>query len=136
MNVYRQVDLNSILYWMILIISIIGNFIVSIVLVPFLLVLQGFALYLTLFTIGLSFGWYFTFLIRSIEKIKTGPRIIASVFIPAIALINIIIIVLMSNKLILLLDLRTGFHSPIFVGAAYVFAYVLPGTLMQIFKKF
>jgi hypothetical protein len=99
-------------------------------------VLTGFALYLTIFTIGLTFGWYFTYLFKSIEKLQIKPKIISSIFIPSIALINIAIIAIMSNKLIILLELPTGFHNPILIGSVYVFSYILPGTLMQVFKKF
>lgn len=119
-------NINSLLYWVLLMVSILGNFIVSVVLVPFLLILKGSALYFCLFFVGLSFGYLFSFVLRSIERLNPRQHILANIFIPAIALINIAIIATLSNQLILLLKLSTPFHNPLFVGMAYFFGYILP----------
>ena len=79
-------NINSILYWTLLIIAIIGNFLVSVVLVPFLLILKGPSLYFCLFFLGLSFGYLFSFVLRSIERINPKQHILANVFIPSLAL--------------------------------------------------
>ena len=129
----RGVD--SALYWVLLIIAIVGNFVVSVVLVPFLLILKGASLYFSLFFIGASFGWLFSFILHNLEKLESHQHIIASVFIPALAVINVGIFAVLSNKLIILLKLATPPHNPFLVGAVYVLGYVLPGSLIHLRKK-
>ncbi len=129
----RNVD--NALYWVLLIIAILGNFVVSVILVPFLLILKGAALYFSLFFIGASFGWMFSFILHNLEKLQKEQHIIASLFIPALAVINVGIFAVLSNKLIILLKLTTPPHNPFLVGAVYVFGYVLPGSIAHLRKK-
>ncbi|MEM3154482.1 MAG: hypothetical protein QW165_02860 [Candidatus Woesearchaeota archaeon] len=129
----RFVD--SSLYWILLIIAILGNFILSVVLVPFLITMRGLPLYFSLFFIGGSFGWMFSFILHHIEQLKKGQHIIASIFIPALAIINVGIFAMLSNKLIFLMKLSTPPHNPFLVGAVYVFGYVLPGSIIHFGKK-
>jgi hypothetical protein len=128
----RFVD--SSLYWLLLIIAIIGNFIVSVVLVPFLIALKGWPLYLSLLLISVSFGGMFSFILHNLEQLKSKQHIIASVFIPCLALINVAIFAMLSNKLIILMKLGTPPHNPLLIGAVYVFGYVLPGSLAHLRK--
>lgn len=128
-------NLDSALYWALLLIAILGNFILSVVLVPFLLILKGAALYFSLFFIGASFGWIFSFILHNIERLQTEQHIIASLFIPCLALINVGIFAVLSNKLIILLRLTTPPHNPMLVGAVYVFGYVLPGSISHYLRK-
>jgi len=129
----RNIDVA--LYWVFLFLVIIGNFVVSVVLVPFFLVFSGIALYFSLFFVGLSFGWLFGFILDSLERMQTRQHIIWSIFIPALALINVAIFAILSNKLIILLKLSTPPHNPFFVGAFYVLGYVLPSAIMHLKKK-
>jgi len=126
--------LDSTLYWTLLVIAIIGNFVLSVVLVPFLLILKGTGLYFTLFVIGLSFGWLFSFILHSMEKLETTQHFIAAIFMPALALINVGIFAILSNKLIILMKLPTPPHNPFLIGGVYVFAYVLPGAIAHVRK--
>lgn len=113
-------------FWTALLIAIIGNFVISVVLVPFLLLLHGVGLYATVFIVGITFGLLFNVLIRYIENLGQGQHIIAGAFIPALALINIYIITRLSNSLEILLQLTTPPHSPAAVSVTYVAAFVLP----------
>lgn len=129
----KRVD--AALYWVLLFTAIIGNFVVSVVLVPFLLILKGIPLYFSLFFVGLSFGWVFNVILHSLEVLQKDKHIIWSIFIPALALINVGIFAVLSNKLIVLLKLSTPPHSPMLVGAFYVFGYVLPGAIAHARSK-
>ena len=124
--------IDSSLYWVLLFIAIIGNFIISVVLVPFLLAFKGTPLYFTLFFVGITFGWMFSFILHNLEQLKSNQHILASVFIPALALINVGIFAILSNKLIILLKLSTPPHNPLLIGAAYVFGYVIPEAVSHI----
>jgi len=127
--------LDSSIYWILLFLAIIGNFILSVVLVPFLLAFKGWPLYFTLFFVGISFGWVFSFILHNIEQLKKNQHIVASIFIPALAVINVGIFAMLSNKLIILMNLATPPHNPFFVGAVYVLGYVIPGSISHMRKK-
>lgn len=116
-------------FWIALLIAIIGNFVVSVIIVPFLLLLHGASLYLTIFVIGVTFGTLINVLIGYIEKLGAGKHIIAGAFIPALALINIYIITRFSNDLEILLQLTTPPHSPMLVSVVYVISFVIPYLL-------
>lgn len=118
-------------FWIALLTAIVGNFILSVVMVPFLLLLSGAGLYFTIFVIGVTFGVLFNVLIGYIEDLGEGQHIIAGAFIPALALINIYLIAHFSNKLEILLQLTTPPHSPLTVSFTYVFAFVLPYVLQH-----
>ncbi|MEM4247309.1 MAG: hypothetical protein QXR48_02785 [Candidatus Woesearchaeota archaeon] len=113
-------------FWLALFIAIFGNFIVSVVLVPFLLLLTGIGLYFTVFVVGAAFGLIFNVLIHYIEDLEESEHIIAGAFIPALALINIYLITHFTNKLEVLLQLHTPAHSPFWISVTYVFAFTLP----------
>ena len=68
--------MDEIVYWVFLIISILGNFILSVVLVPFMLILTGFYLFAVLFIIGLAFGMLINSNMREIQKIEAKKHII------------------------------------------------------------
>lgn len=131
--VIRAIDVS--LYWVMLLLAILGNFILSVAIVPFLLVLKGATLYLSLFMIALSFGILFSFLLHSIQKLESRKHILATVFIPALALINVAIFAILSNKLIGILHLTTPPHNPFLIGAVYMLGYVLPEALIHPTKK-
>ncbi|PIN75825.1 hypothetical protein COV18_01435 [Candidatus Woesearchaeota archaeon CG10_big_fil_rev_8_21_14_0_10_37_12] len=127
--------LNAIVYWLLLILAIVGNFIVSVVLVPFLLMLKGWFLFASLFFIGLSFGWLFSFIIHSLEELEVQQKIIASVFIPCLALINVGMMAILANRLIEILNLTTPPHNAALVGAVYVLGYVIPDAAEHLRTK-
>jgi hypothetical protein len=116
-------------FWVALLVAILGNFIISVVLVPFLLLLDGIGLYATIIAVGVTFGLLFNVIIGYIEKLNEGQHIIAGAFIPALALINIYIIAHFSNRLEILLQLATPAHSPLGISVTYVAAFVLPYVL-------
>jgi hypothetical protein len=118
--------LEGTLFYVALAIFIIGNFVLSVVLVPFLILVKGFWLYLTILLFGATFGILFTLVLRYIERLNPGQHIIAGIFIPAIALINMYLIAYFSNQLEVLLQLPIVPHSPAVVSMVYVIAFIAP----------
>lgn len=118
--------LEGLLLYVTLTVFVIGNFIMSVVLVPFLILMKGIWLYLTVMLFAFTFGILFTITINYIEKLTPKKHIVVGLFIPAIALINIYIIVYFANKLEILLQLPVIPHSPVLIGIAYVFAFIIP----------
>ncbi len=118
--------LNRIIFWGALVLLIFGNMIISVVLIPIMLISTPFLLYPGLLVIGATFGALYTIIIGDIEKIEDTPKIMPELFIPAIALINVYIMTVLSNQLALMLSMHLAVHTPIFVAAAYVAGFVMP----------
>jgi hypothetical protein len=118
--------LDELTYWIFLLIAVAGNFILSVVLVPFMLILTGFYLFAILFVIALAFGILLNTLLKEIQQIESKQHIIPIIFIIAIALINVYIITVFTNKLEILLQLSTPAHSPVLISATYTAAFVIP----------
>ena len=122
----KKKNFDKIIYWSILFVAIIGNLIISITLVPFLLALNSYQLYLIVITLGLSFGFLFNILIIDIENLEKKHYIIAGIFIPSLAIINIAYMTMFSNYLIGIMHLHNITHNPVSIGIAYAVSFVVP----------
>lgn len=126
--------LDKAVYWFSLLLAIGGNFIISIALIPELLTLRSFQLYIILITLGISFGLLFELLIRSIENLETKYHIFLGTIIPIIAVLNFIIIVLFSNRIGEILKIDNP-QNPLLVGIAFAVSFMLPYVIYQFFLK-
>lgn len=122
--------MDAAVYWFVLIAALIGNFVVSVVLIPMLLAYYSFHLYLMIVLMALTFGVVFTLLIKEIDDLTQTHYIMAGIFIPAVAIINVIFITNLANTLIQILKIGTQ-HNPLVIGIVYGVTFVLP----QIFKR-
>ena len=129
----RIIMLDSIIYWAALIIAIIGNMVISIVLIPFLLALRDLLLYIIIITLGLAFGLLFDLLIRDIDSLGKHHYIIAGLFIPSLAIINVIYMTNFANTLTASINLK-NIHPPLLVGAIYTIAFIIPYLFSHIIE--
>jgi hypothetical protein len=118
--------IDSIVYWAVLIVTIIGNLILSIILIPFLLALSKIQLYVIILIIAVTFGFLFDLLIRDIEHLEQKHHIIAGLFIPALAIINVFFMVRFANHLMGVMRLSNVQQNPLVVGFVYTIAFILP----------
>ena len=88
--------LDKLVYWISLIFMLIGNFIITLALIPELIALKGPLLYIVITTLGISFGLLFELLIRSIENLNIKHHLFLGINIPLLVIINFIIL---SNNL-------------------------------------
>ena len=126
--------LDKLVFWISLAIAIIGNFIISISLIPVLLALGNLPLYAVLITLGAAFGLLFDLLIRTIEHLEAKHHLFLGIIMPITAAINVIIIVAFSNNLEKAINIQNP-HSPLLAGAIYAFAFMLPYLTYQLFLK-
>ncbi|MBR9690285.1 hypothetical protein GOV08_01235 [Candidatus Woesearchaeota archaeon] len=127
--------LDKIVYWIAMFIAITGNFIISVILIPFLVTITNkVALGVIIFAISLSFGFLFNVLLKDIEALDMEHHIIAGIFIPALALINIFVITNVSNHFIKLLNIQSQ-HSPFVIGAVYIIGFLTPFTTDKLFVE-
>lgn len=128
---YRR-KMNPLIYWIALLMAIIGNFIVSVILIPFFLVLQGIVLYAIIILLGLVFGALFSLLLGDIEKASSQKNmVIGWLFIPAIAAINIYVVANISNELKEILIKSAIIQNPLTISITYVAAFILPYVATQ-----
>lgn len=122
--------LDKAVYWFSLLIAIIGNFIISLALMPFLISLKGVQLYIIIITLGLAFGLLFELLVRSIEM-QAKHHIFLSIIIPIVAVINFTIV---SNNMKAFIGIENHQNSLI-VGSVYAVSFMLPYFVYRLFLK-
>ncbi|MFC1727872.1 hypothetical protein ACFLZ7_00200 [Nanoarchaeota archaeon] len=119
--------MNPLLYWMTLIVAIVGNMVISVVLIPFLIAVQSIiALYSIIALLGLAFGFLFSVLLTDIEHIDPKHHVIAGIFIPILALINIFIIVNITNTIDKVIFGAQIQGNAIIISGIYVLAFIGP----------
>lgn len=127
--------LDRVVYWVAMIVSIAGNFLISIILIPFLITITNkIALGIIIFAISLSFGFLFNILLKDIEGVDEEHHIIAGIFIPALALINIFVITNVANHFISQLNIQQS-HNPFMIGTIYVTAFTTPYLIDKLLNK-
>jgi len=125
---------SRVVYWTVIALMVIGNFAISLMLIPFLLVLNKLTMNIVVVLIGLSFGSFFNLLIMDIEQVSKKQHIIAGVIIPVLALINIAVIVRIANSINEALGISIVREGPITISILYIVAFMLP-YLWSIFVK-
>ena len=129
-------NLDLFVYWTALVVTLVGNIAVSFVLIPFLFMVEGFVLYVIIFVIAVMFGFVFNLLIKDIDNMEVHHHLIAGIFIPFIAIINVFIIVRFSNVLasqVAFLDIPKT--DPLPVAIVYVVGFILPYLVSKFLKK-
>lgn len=123
--------LDKSVYWLSIIVAIIGNFIISVTLIPFLLALNGLQLFLIVVILGVSFGLLFELLVRGIENLEAKHHIFFGIIIPIIAVTNFIIV---SNNIKIFIGIENP-QDPVIVGSVYAISFMLPYISYQVFLK-
>ena len=122
------------IYWVLLVLIITANFAIAIAMMPLLVALSGFSLYLAIIALGIMFGLAFELVIRSIEHLKKRHHIALAAIIPIIAVANAFLITRFSNKISLAFG-RENFHDPIAVSLAYAAFFALPYIICRFVLK-
>ncbi|MBW2970994.1 hypothetical protein KY320_02435 [Candidatus Woesearchaeota archaeon] len=116
-----------VVYWLTLLAMGLFNFLIFLALVPFMILLSYGQLILVVAAIGLLFGMIFSFLIVGIEHLNKKHYNFAAVFIPLLAVIDIV--VLMNIGLLLKgVSLERG-QQVINASIVYVCCFALPYLL-------
>ena len=132
----QDVHFSKIVFWSALIVTIFGNFIVSLILIPFLIVLNKWVLYSVVILLAGSIGFLYKLLITDIGHLEKKHHIAASIVIPLIAIANVVGMVLVSNRFISDLKVENVQHNPIIVAVVFAVVLILPYVLHKIFASF
>ncbi|PIZ51546.1 hypothetical protein COY27_03160 [Candidatus Woesearchaeota archaeon CG_4_10_14_0_2_um_filter_33_13] len=117
---------SKIVFWSALIVTIFGNLIVSLVLIPFLIVLYDWVLYTVIILLAGTIGFLYRLLIMDIGHLDKKNHFFASILIPIIAIANMVGMVLISNKFITDLKLQNTQHNPWIAAVVFAIAMILP----------
>ena len=126
--------INPVLYWAGLIIAIVGNLMICVALIPFILVLNQTLSYIIISVLGMGFGGMFYFLLTDLERVNPTHHVVAGVFIPAIALITMYVMADIVNYVARTIGLNVT-HNPIIISVIYVVSFTLPyaiGKLLEL----
>ena len=118
--------MDQIVYFVALFMTLLGNFVIAVILVPFMLVASPIYLYPVLVVIGVTFGALYNNIIKDILDIDDAPKIMPELFLPAIAIIVVYIMVNLSNYFAALLELQLLTHEPIMMGLFYTMGFMIP----------
>ncbi len=123
----------KILFWSALLVIIVGNFIVSIVLVPFLLVLNSYILFALVIILGGTIGFLYNFLITDIGHLEKKHHVFAGIVIPLVAVLNLGVVVYATNRFISQLEVANQ-HNPWVVSIVFATAVILPAIIDKLRK--
>lgn len=121
----HEIHYAQIIFWSALLVIVIGNFVVSLVLIPFLLVLNSYVLFSLVIILGGTIGFLYNFLIRDIGHLQRKHHIIAGIIIPLVAVFNLGVIVYATNSFISKLDVVNQ-HNPWMISVVFAVAILLP----------
>lgn len=123
-------SLDKAVYWIILLIAVIGNLFVAVALIPVLITLTSFYIYLVIAIIALAIGLLFEIIVRDIEHLEKAHHLTINLIIPLFAIINFFVVVWIINSL----DIIPRFN-PVIIGLVYAFMFILPYAYVQLFLK-
>ena len=128
----HDVFFSKMVFWSALVVIIFANIIVSLVLIPFLVTLDNVFLYAIIVVLAATVGFLFNFLITDIEHLEKKHNIWAGILVPILALANVIIMVLVSNRLIDSLNIKLKHHNPLLISITFAVAFILPYIIDRI----
>lgn len=129
-------SLAGVIFWISLFAAIIGNFIISVILVPFLIMLEDKAtLYVIVMIMGIVFGALFNFLLSDIQKLDEKHHVMSGVVIPALAVINVYIMVNVSKTVGEIVSITVN-QNALVISIIYVAMFIVPYLITAIFKNY
>ena len=127
----HDIFFSKIVFWSAMVVIVFANLLISVILIPFLIALYDLVLYAIVAVLGLVIGFLYNFLITDIGLLETKHHRIASVIIPIVAMGNIVIMVVTSNRFIESIQLNNSSHNPWKVAAVFGGAFILPYIVDQ-----
>jgi hypothetical protein len=122
---------HPLLYWIGISVAVIANLLLSLTLVPFLMFLKSFPLYIIIGVIGLAFGFVFKVLIKDIEHVDQKHHVVAGLFIPLVALVTVYVMVSAANRFNSIIKYENS-HNPLIFGVIYVLCFGAPYLVYKI----
>ncbi|NQU79195.1 hypothetical protein HQ545_05500 [Candidatus Woesearchaeota archaeon] len=122
---------HPIIYWVGLVVAIIGNFLLAVTLIPFLMFLNSVQVYVILGVVGFVFGALFSVILKEIESVDQTHHILAGVFIPVLALITVYIMVTVANRFNAVIN-NPNPQNAIMISLVYLITFSAPYFVYKI----
>ena len=137
LNKARPHDIHStkMMFWSMLILILLGNILVAIVLVPFLVFMNSWSLYIVVGVVALITGIFYSFLINDVGYLEFRHHLTASLLLPIITLGIVITSIFSANELIKNLNIPNSTHDFFVVSILFIVIFMLPYLLSLFFKK-
>jgi len=130
-HVHFRKATHPIIYWVGLFVAIIGNFILTVALIPFLMILNSQQLYVILGVVGLVFGYLFHHIVRDIEHIDEKHHLAAGISIPALALAIVFFMTTVANRFNEIIN-NPNPHNPWILSIVYLICFAAPYAIYKI----
>jgi predicted membrane protein len=120
----HDIHFSKIVFWSALFVVVLGNLALSLILIPFLLIFKPWVLHTIVIILGLMMGSIYSFLVTDIGHLERKHHVFAAIFVPVIAIINLVVIVITANSFI-----RETVKEPQnqwIVAAIFVVSFILP----------
>ena len=130
----QQASLRHAMILVSLLVMGVGNLLVSVLLVPLLLGLQGWFLFGIIVLLGIIMGTLFEILTRSIESLESEHHLLFSMIMPILALASVLFMSVFANDVAFSFGIR-NVHNPFVVAFLYAIAFLAPYAYAKFILK-
>ncbi|MEK6874984.1 MAG: hypothetical protein AABX52_04515 [Nanoarchaeota archaeon] len=123
--------MDRIVYWALLFAILVGNFVISIMIIPFIVFAPQIFLYPMVFLIAATFGALYDLILFDINKIEGVKQFMSGLLLPSLALINIIISIRLAYILASIIGIQLNVYMPVLIGVVYVSGFMAPFWFTQ-----
>lgn len=131
----HDVFLSKIVFWSALTVIIFANLIISLILIPFLVIFGSWIVYSIVSLLALCIGFLYHFLITDLGHLDKKHHLLASIITPIIAIVNMIIMVIVSNNFIKQIDKPLQTHNPWAIAIVFAITFILPTIFFNLFNR-
>lgn len=128
----HELHFSKMVFWSALLVIVFANLLISLVLIPFLIVLTNQILYAIVFLLALMIGFLYNFMITNSGYLDAKHHLSASVIVPVIALANMLVMVFISNQFMIDLQVNNPQHNPWLIAVIFAITLILPYLFGQI----
>ena len=126
--------LDRYLFWLVVLAAVVVNFVVAVLLVPFLLVLSSLHLFVVVIIMGICFGFLFENLLSDFAELSHHHYILIVGIVPSVAAVSVMVLSEFANFLITFLNLSNIQHHPLLIGLTYGLSFLFPFAIRHILR--
>lgn len=132
---YKKPPQSNFFYYLSLLFAVLILFCISLILLPILLVMHSFPLYIILIFLGIMFGLIVDFVIFHNKSLKKQHRVITGVLMFVVAFILMLLTTYYSNKIISAFNLSNHSHNTLTIALVYSISFILPYVYSRAMEK-
>ena len=135
-NVPRPYDVHfsKIVFWSAFIVIIIANLIVSLVMIPFFIILPAWILYSIIILLAGSIGFLYNLLIMDIGHLERRHHRLAALLIPLLTAANFVVMVLTANRFIVETQAQVTQQNPWIIAVLFAGVFIMPYLVRILFS--